>query len=79
MEKKEKRKITLRELLEYTNEDEKVYICGKDDEYIGRFRADTARKYLCESLLEGNCRIWMYTNNNSRIRKNPCNEIRNIK
>ena len=53
MEKKEKRKITLRELLEYTNEDEKVYICGKDDEYIGRFRSDTARKYLCESLLEG--------------------------
>lgn len=51
MEKKEKRKITLRELLEYTNEDEKVYICGKDDEYIGRFRADTARKYFKASSL----------------------------
>nr|DAH10548.1 MAG TPA: hypothetical protein [Caudoviricetes sp.] len=51
-EKEEIKKITLRELLEYTNEDEKVYIYEKDDEYVGGFRADRARKYLCESLLE---------------------------
>jgi hypothetical protein len=51
-EKEEIKKITLRELLECTNEDEKVYIYGKDDECVGDFRADKAREYLCESLLE---------------------------
>lgn len=51
-EKEEIKKITLRELLECTNEDEKVYIYKKGDEHIGGFRADMARKYLCESLLE---------------------------
>lgn len=51
-EKEEIKKITLRELLECTNEDEKVYIYGKDDECVGDFQVDKAREYLCELLLE---------------------------